>query len=285
MATVEMAWSGLLNSIQTAINNAGLVPILSADWPNINILQAVVSGSSGPVISLFDRGGIKNVTKAIGMEVATLTTKGTPGAILTPATGTLLTTTPYILTGSGTPFANDTFYINFPSTVGLTNLFAEYIALQGDTLATCLTNFAAAINLIDGLAATVSGNTIHIVNSLTNQFPVQAGVVNIGSTTKEVYRQIREIQITLWTNNVVDRQNYGAVLEQLFVQLEYDYGIKLSDQSLARVMIMDDTVRKDSQLQDIFRRDFIITIDYPVLLTHQVWEVVTTPLHYTPQNP
>jgi hypothetical protein len=276
MASVEQLWSGLYQTVQSAYTDTGLNPNFGIDWPTINSLQAVAAGSTPPLITLFDRGGTKNVTRAIGLEVGILTTKGTPGSTLTPASTTLIPGETLVLTGANAPFTDDTFYVNFPSTVGHSNLLAEYTAKAGDTLGDALTGLVAALNTISGLTATVVGSTIHLVSSFTEPVPVQVGVVNVGSIYTEVYRQMRDIQITLWAKTPKDRETYGTVLEQLFANLEFNYGIQLPDQSMCRLLICSDDVCKDSQLNDLFRRDWIISADYPVLIKDPIWEVIST---------
>jgi hypothetical protein len=123
------------------------------------------------------------------------------------------------------------------------------------------------------MSAMLAGDVITVTNISAAALPVRAGVVNVGGFTQEIYRQKREIQVTLWTRTPQERERYGTILENTFAQAEVNFGIQLADQSWARLMIEDDMVWKDSQLQNIFRRDFIVSLDYPVLQFLPAWIV------------
>ncbi len=271
MATVEQCYAGVLGRIQAAMSNVGLNPVLGADWPTINTLQAVSTGASGPVVSLFDRGGTKNETRNVFLNPALPLNYGIAGGTLTTTTVEFGDSNTLTLVGGGIPLVNDAFFLVL-ATVG-SNTIAEYITQQGDNLTASLAGLTAAINATTGLSASLSGNNIVVTNTAFGLVPTRCGVVNIGSFTQEIYRQCRELQITLWTNNPVDRQNFGVVLENLFANLEVNFGLELADQSWARILIVDDIVQKDSQLQDIYRRDFIISAEYPVLASIPAWAV------------
>ena len=272
MSTVEMVYSGLNAAIQTAMSNASLSPNIGIDWPSLNTLQGVATNGV-PVISIFDRGGTRNSTTALFLSPAMPLDYGTTGAVLTFSGTVLNVLEPLTLNGSGTPLTNDCLYlVLYP--VGQ-NVILEYICQPMDTLTTALGNFVDAINTAAiGLTAVLVGDVITVTADSgfgTQQF--RAGVVNVGGYVQEIYRQNREMQITLWTKTPQDRATYGAVLEVLFATLEVNYGLTLADNDRARVMIVSDNVRKDSQLQDLFRRDFIISLDYPVTISVQAWIV------------
>jgi hypothetical protein len=265
-----MAWQGVYDLIFTAMQAQGLAPEIGLDWPTLNTLQAVTTGALPPTISIFDRGGIKNNTHNVFLSPVLPPDFGTPGASLVISADSLPTGGTVTLTGSGKPLVNDCAF--FVTGEAGKNLMSEYIAVVDD-LSTVLTQLTAAINANGQCTAMLSGDVITVTNISDAFLPVRAGVVNVGGFTQEIYRQKRDIQVTLWTRTPAERERYGTILENLFAQTELNFGILLADQSWARLMIEDDMVWKDSQLQNIFRRDFIITLDYPVLQFLRAWIV------------
>jgi hypothetical protein len=274
MASVEQLWSGIISSIQTAMSAAMLTPgSLAVDWPNINILQAVATGQIKPAISIFDRPGCRNKTRNMILKPALPYNFGTPGSMLTASASTVGDTQTVTITGSGTPLVNDAFFVAF--TQWSDQFFAEYICNSSDTLSSALTNLTAAINAIPNSAfsASCTGRIITITNNSGQNAPVRCSVLNIGSYTQEIGRWLRELQVNLWTKTPNDRQTYGQVLENLFYQQESSFGIQLADQSRCRILVEDDFVCKDTQMQDLFVRSFIISCDYPILQILPAWQI------------
>ena len=286
MATVEMIWSSLQQQIisamsgtNTLLNNSAVQPLpqIADDWPPERTLDAVKNGLLPTVISIFDRGAEKNITQAIPLlnvfpdqAVATPGSKLTPSAMVLPASGSIT------LTGANATLVNDAFYLTLMyGSVGQSQLYAEYTALSTDTLISSLTAFTGKINLLTDIVATLSGDVITVQNNTDISYTVRTGVTNIAPITMEGFRWNRDIQITVWSRTPADRAKYGNILEQLFSQLEVNYGFIAADQSACRVLYTDDLVHKDSQLQDIYRRDFLLQIDYPVLNTLKGYPIET----------
>jgi hypothetical protein len=298
VATVYQVWQGLENQIATAMagtnpltSNAAILPapIIGVDWPPVNALQAVASGNSVPIITIFDRGSEKNQTKAINLFYALPPTYPTPGASISLSSTFMAPSNSVTVTGSGTPAVNDAFCFTLISgSVGQTQVMAEYIvSTVGTTLITALIAFTAQINTLSEISASLSGNTITITNNSQAVYTVRSEVTGKGYYTQEGFRWLRDVQVILWTNSPMARGKYGDVLEQLFSQLEVNYGFIASDQSACRVLYTDDLVHKDSQLQDIFRRDFMLQIDYPVLHQTPAYPIEVIPQAYespVPEN-
>lgn len=290
MATVEMVWQELKSQITTAIagtntllNNPAILPApnVGIDWPAVETLQSL-SVNQPPVISIFDRGVERNITRAIPLLNVLPPTGPTPGAIITVNDTYLPPEASITLTGSSIPVVNDAFCLTLISGIGGSNqLYADYIALATDTLSSALTAFTAKINLLDGIVASLSGSVITVTNNNPAIYTVRSEISNIATVYEEGYRWNRNVQVTLWTRNYQDRNRYGDVLEQLFSQLEVNYGFLTSDSSACRVMYVDDLMHKDSQLQDIYRRDFMLQINYPVLNAIPAWPIETIQQTYT----
>lgn len=291
MASVDMVWTALVSQIRSAMAGTNtLVPLFNVaaypngaapypqpgvviDWPPVQTLAAVSQGTLtdngqaiSSVISIFDRGAEKNDTHAIPLFYALPPTAGTPGAAISLNKTNLPPGETVTLTGSGTPVAHDAFCLTLMSgAVGQDQILAEYQALSTDSLHAALVAFTAAINTLTDISAVLVGSVITVTNNTESLYTARSEVVNIGTFTQEGYRWNRDVQITVWSRTPADRSKYGNILEALFTQLEVNYGFLTSDNSACRVIYKDDLVQKDSQLQDIYRRDFLLCIDYPVL--------------------
>lgn len=291
IATVYQIWQGLENQIATAmagtnplLSNAAILPapVIGVDWPPINALQSVATGASVPIITIFDRGVEKNHTHAINLIYALPPTQPTPGASIVLNTTYFAPGQTVTLTGSGTPAVNDAFCFTLLSGNNQQNqVMAEYIvSTTGISLTTALTNFTTQINTLHDISAVLSGNMITIINNSQAIYTVRSEVTGKGYYTQEGFRWLRDVQVILWTNSPQARGKYGDVLEQLFSQLELNYGFIASDQSACRVLYTDDLVHKDSQLKDIFRRDFLLSVDYPVLHQAPAYPIEVIPQEY-----
>ena len=267
MANVDAVWQALKIQITTALAGTNSfvytpailpAPSIGIDWPSVKTLEAL-SVSTPPIISIFDRGVEKNITQAIPMLNVLPPTGPNPGAVLTsnktvsPAGGD------FTLTGSLTPVVNDAFCLTLIyGSAGQFQLFAEYKASSSDTLHDALVAFTAQINLLTDITASLTGSVITVTNSTPENMTIRSEVTNIATVYQEGFRWNRDVQVTLWTRLRQNRGRYGDVLEQLFTQLEINYGFLTTDNSACRVVYKDDLEHKDSQLQDIYRRDFFI---------------------------
>lgn len=288
MATVNQVWQALFSQINTAflgtnplLNNPPVDPLpeIGIDWPFQKCIGAVSSGTERALISLFDRGATKNITQAIPLLYALPPTNGNPGGVISLNDTVLPPGRTVTLTGSGVPVINDAFCLTLMHGFGdQFQDFANYTVPDNTTsLTAALDGMVTQINLIDGIVASRSGSVITVTNNNVNTYNVRSEVVNIGTLTVEGYRWLRDIQITLWTGTPANRSKYGDVLEQLFTQLEINFGFIAADQSWCRLIVCQDILQVDGQLQNIYRRDFIVQVDYPVLYTLPIYPIETIP--------
>jgi hypothetical protein len=285
MATVDGLYQALFTQINTAfagtnplLNNLPVLPApeIGIDWPAQKCIGAVSNGTEPALISFFDRGTTKNITRAIPMLNVLPPIGPNPGATLTPSSLLLKTGETVTLTGSGTPVINDAFCLTLIyGSVGQNQLYAEITASGTTTLSDALTSFTGQINLIENFSASLSGDVITVTSAFQQNVTVRAEVTNIATVTQEGYRWLRDIQITLWVPSPAARSKYGDVLEQLFAQLEVNYGFFTSDNTAVRLTVTHDHLWTDSQLQDYYRRDFIIQLDYAVLNTLPAFPIET----------
>lgn len=290
MATVSMIYASLYQQIATAF--AGTNPLLynppvlpapeiGIDWPAQKCIGEVSTGRQQALITLFDRGTTKNITRAIPMLNVLAPIGPTPGATITPSSTVLDSGSTVTLTGSGIPIKDDAFCLTLIyGSAGQNQLFAEYKALSTDTLSTALAAFVTQINLLTGFSASLVGPVITVTSSFNLDVNVRSEVTNIALVSQEGYRWLRDIQVTLWVPSPAARSKYGDVLEQLFAQLEVNFGFFTSDNSACRLTVTHDHLWTDSQLQDYYRRDFILQIDYPLINQIPAYPIETIPQTY-----
>lgn len=288
MSAVELLWTGMQSQINTALAASSLTADVGIDWPPKDRLDAISNGACGPgvkpVISIFDAGGIKNSTRNTLLIPVQAPNYGTPGGRLVANRTSVGEGDVVTLTGSLVPIAFDCFFLalDLPNST----LFAEYIANGSDTLTTSLTALTAQINLISGLTAVYSSGpqtiTVTLSGSIGGPFNVRTGVVNVGGYVQEVERVTRRLQITTWTANTTDRASFGACLENLFANLEVNFGFILADNSWCRVMVGNDMIQKDLQFNNLYRRDFFLDCEYPLTQTIPAWVVEDIIQTYNP---
>jgi hypothetical protein len=290
MANVNQLYQALITQITTAFAGTNplvnTLPVLPApeigiDWPAQKCIGAVSNGTEPALISFFDRGTTKNITRAIPLLNVLPPIGPNPGAVLTPSSLLLKAGETVALTGSSTPIINDAFCLTLIyGSAGQFQLFAEYTCSNTDTLTTALTALTAKINLFESFSAALVGDVITVTSTFQQNVTVRAEVTNIATVTMEGYRWLRDIQITLWVPSPAARSKYGDVLEQLLTQLEVNYGFFTADNTAVRVLVTHDHIWTDSQLQDYYRRDFIISLDYAVLNTLPAFPIETISQNY-----
>lgn len=267
--------NSLLPNLTTAIYP---IPIIATDWPPVQTIGGVSTGQLPTVISIFDRGGEKNNTTAINLFYALPPVAGTTGSSIVLNTDYLPPGQTATVTGSGSPLVNDSFCLTLISgVIGNNEVIAQYKSLSTDTLNSALTSFTTAINTLDNISAVLADSVITVTNNGPALYRVRSEVVNIGTFTQEGFRWDRDIQVTVWSRTPADRSKYGDILEQLFSQLEVNFGFQTVDQSWCRLKMMDFHVWRDSQLQDIYRYDFILSVNYPLLNTIPAFPIEAIP--------
>lgn len=217
------------------LSAAGLPVVIYPGWPAPDALKHDLAAGSAHV-SLFAPDGMeKNTTRYPGdwqeMSRAAITLSGV-------FSGNALT-----LAGSVT--AGQVVAVLF------NNQAFPYAAQAGDTLASLCTALAAQI---DG--ATASGNTLTLPDSARDPL-VRFGTT--GTSQKEVRRQERLFQMSVWAATPQARDAIARLLDPVFSDTPR---LTLADGSGARLIYHDSRQIDSVQAEGVYRRDLRYTVEY-----------------------
>lgn len=279
-------WRAILNTVQTdvATQLATLspTPTVGVGWPPITTLQ-LVSAKNQPVVSVYDHGNAADTTRWLPLTL-NLTTVPTPGitsafnvAQINPAQEAFLT-----ITGAPNPKNGDaiSLVVNGIGTV--------YVTQTGDTATTVATGLAAAINA--DLSAYITASSAGAVVTLTNASAVVENLVsNVGASGAgqlEVRRAKRRISIVLWASTANQRDQIGDLIESRLAYLQAYFGYQFSDGTYGRVTFESDVNLEENILQDTYRRDFDLGLEYGVLYADELYTVLAGQgiWQFTPQG-
>lgn len=148
----------------------------------------------------------------------------------------------------------------------------SYKVLITDTLSTIATGIAA---LISGASAVGAVVTIPSAKSL-------AAAVSVGGTAlKEIRRQERVFQITVWANTPSNRDTLASAIDVALAQSER---LTLSDQTVAHVVYKGSPMTDDLQKAKLYRRDLMYTVEFATTITMKSQTVVGTVVNTTSQQ-
>ena len=128
------------------------------------------------------------------------------------------------------------------------------------------------------LNATANGNTVNLENISTLRLTLAANVGNGGSQVTEFGRRRRDLQVVVWTNTEVNREILSDPIDSLFAQLEYNFNLQMLDTSFGRLIYESDMYVEEGTEQDLYRRDFHVSVDYPVTSTDLLFSVLVPTL-------
>lgn len=287
MATAEMVMAGLAGQINAAL--AGVSPLqVMVDWPPQDLLQSVGRGETS-VVSLFDRNLAKDKTRWISQYTGGQTLN-TAGTIATASAVSLDPSGTGTVTLTGTPAVGDNIGVSIRN--GLVTHVAVYTAISGDTLNSCATNLAAAINADTSLSTWISaaavGAVVTLTNKTLNRLLFGSATGSFGTLNREIRRVCRDIQVSVWCYTNPLREQIGTLLDQRFSTLQSQYGFAIknppvlnADGSSVRVEIVDDVLVKDLAINDLYARHFVLACEYGVLLNDAIYTLIEPVLNYS----
>lgn len=278
MATSRLVWNAILSQLQTAttglvVDGCPLAVSCCIDWPTVQVIQNVARG--GALVSVFDRGNAKNTTRWPKYTAAPLVVN--PTGITTALSSSVLTGEGSVtITLGGTVNVNDA--VSAILVDGLASSFDVARAVAGDTPSTMATKLASAIN-VDATAskwvtASAAGVVVTITSKLAVGLKVASNVGNTGYRLREIGRVCRDLQITVWTQREEAREAVGDTIETLLYTLQSQFGVQLADGTWARVLPTNDVNSKDTALQDVYRRDFLVDVEYGITEQDETWAVL-----------
>ena len=284
MTTLFSVMSGLQK--QVANLTTGLVvggtPITvetGIGWPAVNALQNVArAANSLALVTIYDRKVGRDTTRWLPYTTSEITNAaGITSAISNtscPFLGSV------VVTLSGTPNLNDglSFVANLIQN-GKQGAAAIIRAAAGDTLATMATKLAAAImaepTLSQWFRASASGAQVTVTSLLASNALIVASYTGAnGSVTTEVGRRERQFQITAWTRTELIRQAVTDPIDSYLSLAQVNFGPTLDDGTPVRLTVDNDFYLEDDTLEDVYRRDFLLRIEYPITSTDVLYAVL-----------
>jgi hypothetical protein len=294
MASFYAIMGVLQQQIQAALTTpaivvAGLtvVPATGVGWPPLKVLQDVArAGTANVPISIYDRKIGRNTTRWLPEVVAqtivpaTLTT-ALSRAIIPPLTATTIT-----LGATVTPGDAVSALLSYPGKGS-----AAQVAVGGssDTPTTLAAALAAQINadttLNTWVTATAAGPVVTLSNIMSNvTLGLQSYTGNGGTQTMEIARRERSVQITCWSRTQQIREGVVDPINNMIATDELNFGLTMPDGTVARLCYVNDFDIEDDTLEDVYRHDFMVSIEYPVTVLDQLYAVLAPIVGITVEN-
>lgn len=265
-------------------------------WPPPNTLARFVKLRPPTCgITIFDRKTTKDTTRWLPVVISqTAFATGIRTSLTTPVPVPSLGSAQVSVSGTSTPgdaislVVTDFTLISRTTGVASTPLSTAVVfsPLPSSGPSDIVLGLAGRINADPTLStivqATASG-PILTVTSLGDSFTVASYAGNGGTEVTEVARRCRDVQITVWAPSQEIRDIVGDPIDSLIGQLEVFYGdfqsgLVLGDGSFARIMLVNDFLLDDPVKADLFRRDFIISADYPVTTQDALYSILAPQL-------
>ena len=226
-----------------------------AGWPDADTLNADLKAGNAAV-SVFPRPEERNLTRyplqwqdqTVNAPTLTLIVAGQTVTV----GGTVSIPQAAVVTVNGTAYS--------------------YGVQATDTLATIAAGIAA---LIPGASAVGAVVTTPSAKSLI------AAVSQGGTSIKEVRRQERVIQVTVWADTPAHRDTIAQAVDVALAQSER---IALPDTTVAHMVYKGSPMTDEFEKLRLYRRDLMYTIEYATTITQSGQTVVGTVLNVTPQN-
>ncbi len=152
-----------------------------------------------------------------------------------------------------------------------------YGVLNTDTLATIATALAALIAV--DLAGTVAAGGVITLPASANITAARVGIT--GTLIREIRRQERVFQITVWAGTPAQRDVIGAVLDVALAATEF---LTMPDGYGARLIYRNSHVNDGLQKAKLYRRDFQYSVEYATTQTEIDTQITQEQLNISVQN-
>lgn len=244
---------------------AGVACKIYQGWPQPPEIDADLAQSVNKVhVSVYPRDDERNVDQYPN-EAQTIA--------VNPVTLTATIAGQQVTIGGAVP--TPTFYAHNVSLL-ISGKFYVYAAQNTDTASTIATALTALL-VVDFASAVNVGAVITLPAGAR---VTAARVGTIGQQYREVKRQERGFQITVWANGYAPRKAVASIIDQTIGLTQF---ITLIDGFGGRVRYRSSPMSDALEKTRIYRRDFFITVEYPTtqLITAtqvtQLTETVGTP--------
>lgn len=229
----------------------GIPTIVYAGWPQNSQLDADLAalkiGAGRVHVTVYPSGAEKNITK-YSNDWQPLTS---------PVTTLTLTQVGQVVTVGGT--------VSTPQNVALlvNGLPYTYAVQGGDTLTGIATALAVQIP-----GATSSGAAITVPATARIQ---AARVGGVGMMFREIRRQTRGMQITIWADTPAHREATAQAIDVALGATEF---ITMTDQSASRIIYQSSRLDDATQRANLYRRDLMYSVEYATTQTSGATQIV-----------
>jgi hypothetical protein len=152
-----------------------------------------------------------------------------------------------------------------------------YQVLSTDTLATIATALAALIAV--DRPGTVAASGVVTLPSTASITAARVGVT--GTSIRELRRQERVFQVTVWASTPAQRDVIGAALDLALAATEF---LSMPDGYGARLIYRNSHISDDMQKSKLYRRDFQYSVEYATTQTATDTQITQEQLGVAMQN-
>lgn len=253
---------GLVSTAQIAKSGVG--------WPPITALQNVARG--GALITVYDRKIGKNTTRWSPFPYNQVVIPCTTTTSVANAGGSIT------LGGSVTPGDAVSCVISAPVLNQPRQTAAVVVSgIAGDTPVIMATKLAAAINADAVLSQWVSAAAVGAVVTLSPIVPalsVQSYAGNGGTQTRELARTEKSLQVVIWARTEEARALLVDALQGMLADAQVNFGPTTPDGQPVRLEMQNDYALEDDTLEDVYRHDFLISVDFAITTQDQLYSVL-----------
>lgn len=277
----------VMKALQVAVK-AAVAPLSPIDgaaissgvgWPPVTALQNLAR-NGGALITIYDRKVGRNTTRWSPYVVSqTVVGAGITTSVNAPAVIPALGTGAIML--GGAPKDGDAVSCVAQTAIPLAPNAIAAIVAQGDhtdTPSTMATKLAGLINadstLGAWLAAAAVGAQVNLTSLVTRPVAISSFAGNGGTQVREVGRSERQLQVVVWTRIESARETIVGALTSLMSTLQTNFGLVLPDGTPARLTAANDFPIEDDTLEDVYRHDFLETLDFPITTQDQLFAVL-----------
>jgi len=152
-----------------------------------------------------------------------------------------------------------------------------YAVQTSDTLTSIATALASAIAV--GIPGTT--NTGAVI-TLPNSARIAAARVGInGTLIRELKRQERLFQLSIWTDTPDHRDAVAGMLDVALAATQF---LTLTDQTQARLIYKGSMIDDSKQKDRLYRRDLLYTVEYATTQTTTGTQILTEQINVAGQN-
>ena len=285
MATLHQLESAVLSAVQgvtaAVFANGNLLNVKAAiGWPPEKTIMDVAKIEKHlALISVYDRKIAKDSTRWAPYTLGV--TQNPTGITTVVSNDTVAASASVTITLGGTVLPNDAVsaVIANPGAFGPVTNAKVVTGSTGDTPTAMATKLAAAITgdatLSTWVTAVAVGAVVTITNrSSTSPLGIASYAGNVANRTMEVGRRLRQLQIACWARTEEERIALTNPIESMIANISANFGLRLADGTVARILYVNDHDIDDATLNDVLRRDFFVSADYAITSQDVLYSVL-----------